>query len=69
MRTVRSHSRLAGFVGAMVLLILFAPAMAAKPDDHNRPVEVHLRQVGDHVSPDGRLLGRRPRQCLRRRGP
>jgi hypothetical protein len=40
MRTVRSHSRLAGFVGAMVLLFLFAPAMAAKPDDQNRPVEV-----------------------------
>lgn len=39
MRTVRSHSRVAGFVGALALVFLFAPVPAASADDHNRPVE------------------------------
>jgi hypothetical protein len=40
MRTVRAHTRVACFVGAMALLFPLAPAMAGGGDDHNRPVEV-----------------------------
>ena len=40
MRIVRSHRRVAGFVGALALVFLFAPALAARGDDHNRPVEL-----------------------------
>jgi hypothetical protein len=40
MRTVRIHCRVVCFVGAMALLIPFAPVMAAGDDDPHRPVEV-----------------------------
>ena len=40
MRTVRTHSRVACFVGAMALLFQIAPVMAESRDDHNRPVAV-----------------------------
>jgi hypothetical protein len=40
MRSVRTQSRVACFVGAMALLFQIAPVMAGSQDDHNRPVEV-----------------------------
>ena len=40
MRTVRIHSRVACFVGAMALLLQSAPVLAGSHDDHNQPVEV-----------------------------
>ena len=39
MRTVRTHTRVACFIGAMALLFHIAPVMAAGDDDPNRPVE------------------------------
>jgi hypothetical protein len=51
MTTVRAHTRVACFVGAMVLLFLFAPAMAAKPDDQNRPVDVTFTKWGVAAPP------------------
>jgi hypothetical protein len=39
MTTVRIRTRVACVVGAMALLFPFAPTLAARGDDHNRPVE------------------------------
>jgi hypothetical protein len=48
MRTVRLHSRVACFVGAVALLIQMSPAVAAGQDqDHNsRPVEITFTKWG-----------------------
>ena len=46
MRSVRMHSRVACFVGAMALLFQIAPVMAGSHDDHNRPVQVIFTKWG-----------------------
>ena len=51
MRTVRIHTRVACFVGAMALLFPFAPAMAESRDDHNRPVDVTFTKWGVTAPP------------------
>ena len=40
MRTVRLHSRVACFAGAMALLLQISPALASDQDDNSRPVEI-----------------------------
>ena len=40
MSTVRTHTRVACFVGAMALLFQVAPALAGSDRDRNRPVEI-----------------------------
>ena len=51
MRTVRTRSRVACLVGAMVLLFPFAPVMAESRDDHNRPVDVTFTKWGVTAPP------------------
>ena len=40
MRTIRLHSRVACFVGAVAFLVQISPALASDQEDNNRPVEV-----------------------------
>ena len=40
MRTVRLHSRVACFAGAVALLVQISPALASGQDHNNRPVEI-----------------------------
>jgi len=66
MTTVRTHSRVACFVGAMALLFQLAPVMAGSPNDPNRPVEVSLTKwVTTYPLMEG-FWGRH-RQYIRRR--
>ena len=51
MRTVRTRSRVACFVGAMALLFQLAPVMAGGRDDHNRPVNVTFTKWGVTAPP------------------
>jgi hypothetical protein len=50
MRTVRLHSRVACFLGAVALLIQIAPAMATA-DDPNRPVDITFTKWGVAAPP------------------
>jgi hypothetical protein len=40
MRTIRLHSRVACFVGALALLVQISPVLASDDNDNNRPVEI-----------------------------
>jgi len=40
MRTTRLHSRVAGFVGAVTLLVQISPVLASDDNHNNRPVEI-----------------------------
>jgi hypothetical protein len=46
MRTIRLHSRVACFVGAVALLIQISPATAQDHPDDNRPVEISFTKWG-----------------------
>src|SRR5262245_9944315 len=51
MRTLRLHSRVACFAGAVVLLLQISPALASDQDDNNRPVEVTFTKWGIPAPP------------------
>ena len=46
MRTVRLHSRVACFAGAVALLVQMSPALASDQDHDNRPVEITFTKWG-----------------------
>jgi hypothetical protein len=51
MRTVRRHSRVACFAGAVALLVQISPALAADQDHANRPVDITFTKWGVTAPP------------------
>ena len=68
MSTTRTHRRVASLVGAIVMLLPVSLAMAQGHGDRNRPVEITFTKWVTALPSDGRLLGRRPLEQVRRRG-
>ena len=66
MSTSRTRRRVVSLVGAIVMLLPVSLAMAQGRGDPNQSDRSDLHEVGNRVSSDGRLLGRRPRQRVRR---
>ena len=51
MRTVRLHSRVACFAGAVALLVQISPALASDQDHNSRPVEITFTKWGVAAPP------------------
>ena len=46
MRTIRIHTRVASFVGAVALFVQISPALASDDNDNNRPVAISFTKWG-----------------------
>ena len=51
MRTIRLHSRVACFAGAVALLVQMSPALASDHDHDNRPVDITFTKWGVTAPP------------------